>query len=63
MKEYTVVVDDVQRRIIVNALFELRTEQVKQGKSYGFIDDIIRLFSEDSVNKEKKKFYEARQER
>ena len=60
MKEYTVTVDDVQIRIIVNALFELITEQVKQGKSYGFIDDIIRLFSEEPVTKEKKKFYETR---
>ena len=42
-KEPVVVikVTDIERRIIINALTELRNHQIRQNKNYDFIETII----------------------
>ena len=43
MKEnkYIVNIDDIERRIIVRALSDLKDKQKEQNKSYDFLDDLI----------------------
>ena len=38
---YTVQIDDVERRLIVLALSDLKDKQKEKNKSYDFLDDLI----------------------
>lgn len=38
---YTLTIDDVERRLLVVALNELRDKQKEKNKSYDFLDDLI----------------------
>ena len=60
MKEfsYEIRVDDLQRRIIVQALSDLKDKQKKQGKQYDFIDNLI--VCDAPLTKKKARFYENR---
>lgn len=62
MKEvlFDVTIDDVQRRIIVQALSDLKDKQKEQGKRYDFIDTIILKVCEAPLSKKKMRFYETR---
>lgn len=62
MKElsYEIRVDDLQRRIIVQALSDLKDKQKKQGKQYDFIDSLILIVCDAPLTKKKARFYENR---
>lgn len=38
---YTLTIDDVERRLIVLALSDLKDKQKEKNKSYDFLDDLI----------------------
>lgn len=62
MKElnYEIRVDDLQRRIIVQALSDLKDKQKSQGKQYDFIDNLILVVCDAPLTKKKNHFYEKR---
>lgn len=40
-ERYSIVVDDLERRIIVQALSDLKDKQKSEGKEYEFLDNLI----------------------
>ena len=38
---YTLTIDDVERRLLVVALSDLKDKQKEKNKSYDFLDDLI----------------------
>ena len=62
MKElsYEIRVDDLQRRIIVQALSDLKDKQKKQGKQFDFIDSLILIVCDAPLTKKRTRFYENR---
>lgn len=63
MKEqyYDITVTDTERRIILNALSQLKAKQIEQSKNYDSIDDIILKACDAPVSKGKnKRSYEER---
>lgn len=39
--EYAIIVTDLERRIIIQALSNLKNKQIAENKKYDFIDDLI----------------------
>ena len=63
MKEqfYDITVTDTERRIIINALSQLKARQIEQRKNYDSIDDLILRASDATQTKGKnKRTYEER---
>ncbi|MCD7893521.1 MAG: hypothetical protein LUG60_14690 [Erysipelotrichaceae bacterium] len=60
MKEaiVTIKVTDVERRIIIKALTDLRDEQIRKHKSYDFIEDIINKSAMATTSKERYRYEE-----
>ncbi|MBQ1787645.1 MAG: hypothetical protein II004_01815 [Erysipelotrichaceae bacterium] len=40
-EQYLIAVDDLQKRLIIKALKDLREKQIDQNKSYDFLDELI----------------------
>ena len=55
-----IIVDDIERRIIVNALVKLKELQIKEDKHYEFLDEIITKVCNAPIKMEKIRFYEQR---
>lgn len=63
MKEqfYDITVTDTERRIILNALSQLKAKQIEHRKNYDSIDDIILKACDAPISKGKnKRNYEER---
>lgn len=62
MKEnnYSIVVTDVERRIIIKALTLLKDKQIHDGKKYDFIDDLIVRSCDAPLISKKNHFHEER---
>lgn len=63
MKEqfYDITVTDTERRIIINALSQLKARQIEQRKNYDSIDDLIlRACDAPQTKGKNKRIYEER---
>ena len=40
-EQYLIAVDDLQKRLIIKALVDLKEKQMQQNKSYDFLDELI----------------------
>lgn len=59
--KYAIIVTDVERRIIIQALSLLKNKQMTENKKYDFIDDlIVRSCDAPSMNQKKSRNYEER---
>lgn len=58
-EHYVIRVTDMERRIFVKALTLLKEQQIKEDKSYDFIDDLI-IRTCDAVPIKRNKTYEER---
>lgn len=62
MKEplYSIVVTDLEKRILIKGLTLLKNESINEKKNYDFIDDLIIKACDAPVQNKKKHFYEER---
>lgn len=59
--EYAIIVTDLERRIIIQALSNLKNKQIADNKKYDFIDDlIIRSCDAPLVSNKKNRSHEER---
>ena len=40
-EKYLIAIDDLQKRLLIKALCELKEKQIEQKKSYDFLDELI----------------------
>ncbi|WP_270832890.1 hypothetical protein [Faecalibacillus intestinalis] len=63
MKEsnFSLVISDLEKRILIQGLTLLKTKQINENKKYDFIDDlIIKACDAPAISNKKKHFYEER---
>ena len=63
MKEtnYSLIVTDLEKRILIQGLTLLKNKQINENKKYDFIDDlIIKACDAPAIQNKKKHFYEER---
>lgn len=63
MKEqnYSLVVTDIEKRLVIQGLTLLKNRQISENKKYDFIDDlIIKACDAPAIQSRKKYFYEER---
>ena len=62
MKEnhYSIVVTDMERRIIIKALTLLKDKQIHDNNKFDFIDDLIVRSCDAPLINKKNRFYEER---
>lgn len=63
MKEsnFSLVISDLEKRILIQGLTLLKTKQINENKKYDFIDDlIIKACDAPTISNKKKHFYEER---
>lgn len=58
-EQFAIKVTDMERRILIKALTLLKEQQIKEDKSYDFIDDLI-IRSCDAVPIKRRRTYEER---
>ncbi len=56
----TITLTDIERRILVRALNQLRAEQIVNNKHYDSIDDLLMRVCDAKVQKTRCKNYETR---
>ena len=63
MKEqnYSLVVTDIEKRLVIQGLTLLKNRQISENKKYDFIDDlIIKACDAPAIQSRKKHFFEER---
>lgn len=57
---YLIYVDDIEQRILLNALMQLRNNQIKEGKSHDCLNELIIKICEASEKSPKGKLHAQR---